>query len=284
MENIEKTPVTPEIVMEIIREISLSIKESRKEIAESRKEIAASRAKFDLDLAESRAEWKQRMEESDKKLDRDIAKSRAEWKQELAESRAEWKQDLAESRAEWKQELAESRAEWEQELAKSRAEWKQELAESRAEWNLKMKELNEMIGGTANSNEMFAEEYFFNCIEKGDKTLFGEKFDECYSSLKRYNKNYRKKSEHDILLVNGKSVAIVEIKYKARKEDIQKIINKLPDFRMLYPQYRSHRIYLGLAAMSFDNGVENETINNGLAIIKQVGGMVVINDEHLKAF
>ena len=211
MDNKDKMPATPESVWEIIRELSLSIKESRAELAESS-------AKFDRELAESSA-----------KFDR-------------------------------------------------------ELAESHAKWNLEMKDLKEMIGGTANSNGMFAEEYFFNSIDRGDKTLFGEKFDECYSSLKRYNRNNRKKSEHDVLLVNGKSVAIVEIKYKARKEDIQKIINKIPDFRSLYPQYRSHRIYLGLAAMSFENGVEIESINNGLAIIKQVGDTVVIHDEHLKTF
>ena len=78
--------------------------------------------------------------------------------------------------------------------------------------------------------------------------------------------------------------AIVEVKYKARKEDIEKLRNKLPDFRTLYPQYRSHRVYLGLAAMTFENGVENESAQKGITIIKQDGDMVVINDEHLKEF
>ena len=232
MENKDKTPVTPESILEIIREVSLSIKESRAEIKESRAEIKESRA-------------------------------------EIKESR---------------EAIKESGAEFDRKLAESRAEWKLELAESRAKWNIEMKELKEMVGGSANSNGLFAEEFFFNSIERGDKILFGEKFDECYSSLKRYNKNNRKKSEHDILLVNGKSLAIVEVKYKARKEDIQKIIKKLPDFRTLYPQYESHRIYLGLAAMSFENDVENESASNGIAIIKQVGDTFVIHDEHMKVY
>jgi len=91
MENIDKTPATPESVWEIIRELSLSNRESS--------------ARFDKEMAESRAAWKLELAESSAKFDR-------------------------------------------------------ELAESHAKWNLEMKDLKEMIGGTANSNGMFAEEYF----------------------------------------------------------------------------------------------------------------------------
>jgi len=237
MENIDKTPATPESVWEIIKELSLSIKESR-----------------------------------------------AEFKQEMAESSAKFSQEMAESRVGLKQEMAESRAKFTQEMGESSAKFKQEMAESRAEFDRRMKNLDEMIGGVSNSNGMFAEEFFFNALEMGDKHLFGEHFDECYSLVKRYNKENQKKSEHDILLINGKSVAIVEVKYKARKEDIQKILNRLPNFRALFPEYKGHRIFLGLAAMSFDKGVEDESIKEGIAIVKQVGDTVVISDENLKTF
>ena len=159
----------------------------------------------------------------------------------------------------------------------------EQLAASRADYDRRMKNMNEMLGGMANSNGDFAETYFFNSIEK-DKNIFGEHFDECISSSKRYSKDNRTRTEHDILLVNGKSVAIVEVKYKAHKEDIEKLINKLPSFRTLYPQYRSHGIYLGLAAMSFEKGVEEETVKQGIAVIKQVGDTTVVSDGHLKVF
>ena len=173
-----------------------------------------------------------------------------------------------------------SEARFDREIEKSRAE----MAESRAEFDRRMKNLDDMIGGVSNSNGMFAEEFFFNALDMGDRQFFGEHFDDCYSLVKRYNKSNQKRSEHDILLVNGKSLAIVEVKYKARKEDVQKIINKIPDFRLLFPEYKGHRIFLGLAAMSFDKGVEEESDKAGIAIVKQVGDTVVINDEHLKTF
>jgi len=45
-----------------------------------------------------------------------------------------------------------------------------------------------------------------------------------------------------------------------------------------------YMIYLGLATLVFYPELEQECINQGIAIIKQVGDTVVICDEHLKAY
>ena len=190
--------------------------------------------------------------------------------------------------------MAESRAEYEKSCAeyeRRSAEYEKRSAESRAEYerysadvSRKIREISDMIGGVSNSNGMFAEEFFLNAIDLGDKKLFGEQFHECISYARRHNKALRLKIENDLILVNGDSVALIEIKYKARKEDVQKMIDILPRFRALYPEYKNHRIYLGLAAMSFEKGVEKECIEKGVAIVKQVGNAVVLDDEHVKAF
>ena len=67
-------------------------------------------------------------------------------------------------------------------------------------------------------------------------------------------------------------------------ERLPKIVNRLPKFRSLYPEYKDHRVYLGLAAMSFDSGVQKESAKEGVAIVKQVGDTMVVNDAYLKAF
>ena len=180
------------------------------------------------------------------------------------------------------QSLTEKQAETDRQMKETDRQMK-ETDRKMAETDRKMKNVAEMIGGMANSNGDFAEEYFINSIEQ-DKNIFGEHFDECISSSKRYDKSSGKKIERDILLVNGKSVAIVEVKYKARREDVEKLINKLSDFRALYMQYHSHGIYLGLAAMSFDKGVEEKCLESGIAVIKQVGDTVVVSDENMKVF
>jgi len=206
MENIDKLPVTPDIVWAALRELIASQKETDKQMKETDRQMK---------------ETDKQMKETDKQM---------------------------------------------------------------KETNLQIKELKEMIGGMGNSNGMFAEDFFFNSINNVEKKLFGEQFYNCISSSKRYNKGKRLKSERDILLINGESVAIIEVKYKARKEDIQKLIDRLPAFKELYPEYKTHRIYLGLAAMSFEENVETDTINEGIAIVKQVGDTVVIGDENLKVF
>jgi hypothetical protein len=88
----------------------------------------------------------------------------------------------------------------------------------------------------------------------------------------------------DIVLFNGKSVCIVETKYKGRKDNLPKVIRKAETFRATYPDYAKHKIYLGLSALVFDDEIEQECIRKGIAIIKQVGDTVVINDKNIKVF
>ena len=166
----------------------------------------------------------------------------------------------------------------------SEARFEREMEKSRADFEFRMKKLDEQIGGISKSQGLIAEEFFINSLYKDDKHFFGELFDKCIYNYKYHNKRTHKKGEFDIILINGKSVAIVETKFRARKKDIQKLIDIIPDFKEEFPQYQSHQIYLGLAALAFDEKVAEESINNGIAVFKQVGETVEIYDENLKNF
>ena len=86
------------------------------------------------------------------------------------------------------------------------------------------------------------------------------------------------------MLINGKYIGIIEVKFKAHENDLPKVLKKAETFRENFPKYQNHKIYLGLATMAFYTKLEEECIKQGIAIIKQVGDTVVINDEHLKVF
>ena len=134
-----------------------------------------------------------------------------------------------------------------------------------------------------NSHGSFAEEYFFNAFEDGETDFFGEKFDEIEKNLK-YKRNGLK-DEYDVVMFNHSSVAIVEVKYRADKDDLPSVLKKADTFRKLAPEYQNYKIYLGLASMTgFDPEVEKGCKQYGIAIIKQVGDKVVIYDENLKTF
>jgi hypothetical protein len=146
----------------------------------------------------------------------------------------------------------------------------------------RMEVLQKTLGGWAHNQGLFAEEYFFNSFENGKRNFFGEKFDDITKNLKGFQQGME--DEYDIVLYNHSSVALIEVKYKAHENDVPKVLNKAETFRMLFPFYKDYKIYLALASLSFYPELEQECINQGIAIIKQLGDTVIINDSHLKVF
>jgi hypothetical protein len=176
------------------------------------------------------------------------------------------------------QENAQQMKEYRAEAEKSRAEAeKLRIAAER-----RMKKLEELTGSLANNQGSFAEEYFFNSFEDGKQNFFGERFDEIRKNIKNFWQGIE--DEYDIVLYNHTSVALIEVKYKAHIKDIPAVLKKAETFRILFPYYKDFKIYLGLASMSFYPELEQECINQGIAVIKQVGDTVVINDTNLKVF
>ena len=151
----------------------------------------------------------------------------------------------------------------------------------------RMKKMEKDMGSWSNNHGAFAEEYFFNSFEDGQRNFFGEHFDEIEQNLKpksmRIN-DIKIQDEYDIVLSNHSSVAIIEVKFKAHENDVAKMLKKAETFRILCPEYKDYKIYLGLASMSFYPELEEKCTEEGIAMIKQVGDMVIINDAHLKVF
>ena len=176
----------------------------------------------------------------------------------------------------------ESNANFGRELKESRADFDRRMKESKAGFDREMEKINKTLGGWANNQGSFAEEYFFNSFENGKKNFFGEKFDDVDKNLKGFWQGI--KDEYDIVLYNHTSVALIEVKYKAHENDIPSVIKKAETFRILFPVYKEFTIYLGLASLSFYPELEQECIKQGIAVIKQVGDTVVVNDKYLKVF
>ena len=188
---------------------------------------------------------------------------------------------IAKSQEEFREDLKKSREEFDLSMKKSREEFDLSMKKSREEFDHRIEKINGTMGSWRNSFGSFAEEYFMNSFERGEKNFFGEHFDEIERNMKKYKKS---KGEYDIVLINKTCIGIIEVKFRGRFEDIEKILEKPNSFRDDFPEYKEHKIYLGLAGMSFDSKVEEEYKNEGIAMIKQVGDNVIIIDGHLKAF
>jgi len=92
--------------------------------------------------------------------------------------------------------------------------------------------------------------------------------------------------EFDAVMINGDSVALIEIKYKANLEHLQKLITEQPEsFRRLFPEYKNYKFYLGLAGMSFDDAsVKKMALEAGVAILEAHGDHAEIIAPNLKAY
>ena len=98
--------------------------------------------------------------------------------------------------------------------------------------------------------------------------------------------NKELEAEYDLLLFNEKSAAIIEVKYNAKPENInvERIISRVEIFKKLMPAYKDFNIYLGVAAMSFKEGLERELHQAGIATIRPVGKKMVRFDKDVKVF
>ena len=226
---------------------------------------------------------------------RETAKRQEEWQAEYAKRQTEYatqQTEYAKRQTEYDKRQKKQQAEY----TKRQQEYEEQRKKANEDFDHQMEKLNKSlgitstqidnlqktVGGWANNHGSFAEEYFYNSFEKGQQNFFGKKFDMIEKKVKGAWKNIQ--DEYDIVLYNDDAVAIIEVKFKAHENDIDTVLKKAETFKILCPYYKDYKIYLGLASMAFYPELEQACIENGIAIIKQVGDKVVINDKHLKVF
>ena len=142
---------------------------------------------------------------------------------------------------------------------------------------IKAENMNTKLEGISKSNGLFAEEYFFNSL--ADKMEFaGIDFDDICTRGSLFERKKKMpdgsvlKDQFDIVMRNGKSVAIIEIKYKAESDYVKELATrKVKNFRILYPEHEKDDVYLGLGSLSFNEYVIDEARKYGVVLLKQVG-------------
>ena len=210
-------------------------------------------------------------------------------------SKREWERISKKSDEEWekiREETEKRSKEWKKRSEESDRKWKKRSEEIREEQRKRSEAIDELlaenariIGGIGNSNGEVAEEYFQNAFEINPK-LNGETYDKVITNMNV--KSEKGRAEFDIFLSNDKSSAIIEIKYNVRERDVKKIIAELlqksEKFRNFLPEYNNRKLYLGIASLSFRKNTEKKFMENGIAVIKQVGDKMVIYDKNLKEY
>ena len=275
-------------------------KERAEAAARFDKQMAEWNAKFEKDKAEwhakfekEKAEDRAKMAEWDAKFEKDKAEWHAKFEKEKAEDRAkmaEWDAKFEKDKAEWHAKFEKEKAEDRAKNAEWDAKFEKQKAEDRAKMDEYYKELKETrkdVGGISKSYGMHAESYFFQSLKK-TKQFGGIAYDfvdnDVCGALRLPNKETID-AQFDIVMTNGDSVAIIEIKSRVQKEDVKNLVNKkLDDFKNLFLKYANYKIYLGIAGFAYEKKAEKEALDNGVGILKLSGDNLEIIDEHLKAY
>ncbi|GHV66048.1 hypothetical protein FACS1894199_08560 [Bacteroidia bacterium] len=228
--------------------------------------------------------------EAEKRRKKDAAEAKEQRKKDAAEAKEQRKKDAAEAKEQRKKEAAEAdvRIKKIEELVFGTAkkgfdkEFDKQQTKSYAEINKILDKVAKEVGGISNNNGHFAEEYFYNALDATRK-LGNIKFDFIERNRERHIGKVQ--DEFDIIMFNGSSVAIIEVKYRARQHSLQHLTTqKVKNFRTLYPEYADRKLYLGIASMSFNEEIINEARKLGIGVLKQKGDTIECDTEYIKAY
>jgi len=142
-----------------------------------------------------------------------------------------------------------------------------------AKTDKKLNKLAKMYGGIANNQGDVAEEFYFNSL-KANPILKGIHFDLVDKNITRCA--YGIEDEYDIVMVNGKDIFIIEVKYKAHPSDLERLLTKkFPNFKKLYPEYKNYTKHLGLASFYINDDLKQQALANHVSLLQRKGDVVV---------
>ena len=146
------------------------------------------------------------------------------------------------------------------------------LEASQEKSDRRLDKVAKLVGNISNNQGDIAEEFFYNSL-KAKPSMAGINYDFIEPNAHRSKNNIE--DEYDILLVNGKDIAIVEVKYKAHSKDIEKLVNKkYENFKKLYPEYKDYNHHLGLASFNINEDVKETASQNNVILLQRKGELI----------
>ena len=135
-----------------------------------------------------------------------------------------------------------------------------------------IKSIGIQLGNIGKNQGAVAEEFFVNSLSSS-LTVGGIEYDELNKNMHKRTK--KAQGEFDIVLINGKDIAIIEIKYKAHNDDLEDLIDrKYANFKLLYPQYANYTHHLGLASFYIDEDLKQKALKNNVFILQRKGEII----------
>jgi len=139
--------------------------------------------------------------------------------------------------------------------------------------------LNTKVGGIGNSNGFYAEDIFFYSFSK-TKTIGNMTFDCIYRNLGCSRKGLE--DEFDIVCLNTSVAVIIETKYNFHPNDVETVLRKVDNFRILYPVYKEYKIFGGIAGLTIRQETIDAAKQLGFFVFTQEGNDIKILNDQVK--
>ena len=149
------------------------------------------------------------------------------------------------------------------------------------QFDAKLDRLAELYGGVSSNQGSAAEEFFYNSLS-ANPVLGGIKFDRVSPNVTISSR--KKQAEFDIVMVNGGSVAVIEVKYKVHPGDLEKAEKSLKRYREFYPEHKGFDLYGGIAGFSVPPDVAKAAKDKGLFVLKRKGDVFTVDAKGMRAF
>ena len=139
------------------------------------------------------------------------------------------------------------------------------LVASQTKSEARLDKLARMYGGLGNNQGAVAEEFYFNSLSANPE-LNGIQFDFVDKNITR--NQHGVEDEFDIVMVNGEDVFVIEVKYKAHEQDLERLLNKKAvNFRKLFPMYSEYRHHYGLATFHIHDQLKEQALSSGVTVL-----------------
>lgn len=198
----------------------------------------------------------------------------------FAQSDARFQARMAENDAQFKARMAENDAR----IAASNARIDALFAQTDAQMartDARIDKLAKLYGNLSENQGSVAEEFFFNSLT-ANPVIGGIQFDRVMGNVVIGSPS--KRQEFDIVLVNGNSVAVLEVKQKAHVSTLDQLEKQLHRYREAFPEYANYKLYGGVAGLSVPDSVVEEAHERGMFVLRQKGDVITVDAEAMRAF
>ncbi len=135
----------------------------------------------------------------------------------------------------------------------------------------KLERIGISLGNVTNNQGDIAEEFFFQSLIK-DTHLGSIRFDDVVKNMEKHRGQIQE--EYDLVMTNGETVGIVEVKYKAHENDLNRLDRKMQHFKKLFPIYQNYKQYGAIASFHINDAAKEEALRRGYFVLQRSGDLV----------